>query len=543
MVTGECPGGDLGDSKKPEWTEKQPFSSGQWHYYLGYASEANNEEEARNIAYKNALLEAGKREFPEFVKISEQSKESLKNTTYQKNFDATELSQISFTEIEPGAKDSPYLLKSAQTNCKIKAYVVLRWSTAKIADEKARLKKLNQELSAGANESNASVGDIESGSGVLEIKTTPPKAQIIIDGEPYGPSNLILKKISVGKHQIMLQKPGYKFEERDVFIEEGKTQTALFQLVKIESAITITTKPAGASVFLNGKPYGVSDNATGILKIDKLSPGEYIPRIEKFDYETLTGNTIQLGEVSLELVMQINLANGSATFLTNVPEVAVECDGRQVGTTSKAKLSILKVKNLKGGYVTCSFTKENYEPRSLYLEIRASAKRSYNVTTEPKTPEVKIQETIKSYSGAEIEANRRNSYSPVLSAQNSRDIPYFYAKPETISTNKIIRYSLYFCTGIAVYGGVTSYISANTSYAKYKQSKTKEEAQKYRSESESYDGLKLMSFSFAALFAGSTLFFSDPVQTTVSHLNTEKPYSIALNLNANKTDLIFVVKW
>ena len=531
MVTGECPGGDLGDSELPKWAEKQSPSSSNWSYYVGYATDANSIEEARNIAYKNALLEAAKREFPELIKISEYSTESLKNSAYQKNFDATEFAQISFAEIEHGANDSPYVSKSQKTNCKINAYVRLRWSPTKIALEKTRLKKLNQELTAGANESNANVGDTDSGSGTLEIKTVPAKAQIIIDGEPFGPSNLILKKISIGKHQIMLQKPGYKFEERDIIIEKDKTQTALFQLVRIESAITITTKPAGASVFLNGKPYGVSDNTTGILKIEKLSPGEYIPRIEKFDYETVNGLSIILGETPAEAALSTEFSKGSATFLTNVPEVDVFCDSKHRGKTSKTAPFILKVSDLKGGNNDCRFSKDGYSDKSVAIDIKKSRKRTDSIGLEPtKIPEKQ---------NAPIEASRPQKNGDWSNSKNQN----------TTSANNIQKdsqfraYVLFACsfgTGLA---GFYYSEEAESAFANYKKAKTKSDAEKYRSQSESFDTKKYMSLSASAVsLIFGLIFYNKDSTPKYSNLDDNK-INLNVQLNENRPTLQFVANW
>ena len=532
MVTGECPGGDLGDSELPKWAEKQSPSSSNWSYYVGYATDANSIEEARNIAYKNALLEAAKREFPELIKISEYSTESLKNSAYQKNFDATEFAQISFAEIEHGATDSPYVLKSQKTNCKINAYVLLRWSPAKIALEKTRLKKLNQELTAGANESDAGVGDIEAGSGVLEIKTTPPKSQIIIDGEHIGLSNLILKKISVGKHQIMLQKPGYKIEERDVFIEEGKTQSVVFQLVKIESSITVTTTPPGASVFLNSKPFGVSDNVTGLLKIDKLSPGEYIPRIEKFDYEGVTGPKINLGDFGAQLELKSELSNGSATFLTNVPEVEVQCESKKYGKTPAKAPYLLKISQLKGGVAKCTFTKPGYNLVASTSEIRKSIKQTINVSLAPIAVEQKIENA----------ASHTSMHDSV--AQRAREMTESKVQSDTassISGKTELRDSSYILSGLMLVVGGLYWIDSDASYSKYKNAKTSNEASKYRQETDVNDFKRNVSVSISALSFGLAYYLNNSIQNTASIENSSSQYSVdlKLNLNSNTPALMF----
>lgn len=59
--------------------------------------------------------------------------------------------------------------------------------------------------------------------GMLVLSSTPPMADIFIDGEKEGETPMRFNKINVGRHTLRLEKPGYKPLTKEFGIEEGKT--------------------------------------------------------------------------------------------------------------------------------------------------------------------------------------------------------------------------------------------------------------------------------------------------------------------------------
>ena len=59
--------------------------------------------------------------------------------------------------------------------------------------------------------------------GMLVLSSTPPMADIYIDGEKEGETPMRFNKINVGRHTLRLEKPGYRPLTKEFGIEEGKT--------------------------------------------------------------------------------------------------------------------------------------------------------------------------------------------------------------------------------------------------------------------------------------------------------------------------------
>ena len=59
--------------------------------------------------------------------------------------------------------------------------------------------------------------------GMLVLSSTPPMADIFIDGERKGETPMRFNKLTVGKHNLRLEKQGYKPISKSINIEDGKT--------------------------------------------------------------------------------------------------------------------------------------------------------------------------------------------------------------------------------------------------------------------------------------------------------------------------------
>lgn len=63
---------------------------------------------------------------------------------------------------------------------------------------------------------------VRSGRTVLDVASTPPGAQIALDGQPIGATNATFNTFP-GPHVVVVEKPGFRVERRTVVAEEGKT--------------------------------------------------------------------------------------------------------------------------------------------------------------------------------------------------------------------------------------------------------------------------------------------------------------------------------
>jgi len=97
--------------------------------------------------------------------------------------------------------------------------------------------------------------DLKPRTGVLSVRTFPPKADIMIDGEEQGQSPKFIKDLIIGQYRVELAMEGYARHMENVTITENETTT---MDVTMESSrkVTINSDPEGASVYIDGNLTG-----------------------------------------------------------------------------------------------------------------------------------------------------------------------------------------------------------------------------------------------------------------------------------------------
>jgi serine/threonine protein kinase len=98
---------------------------------------------------------------------------------------------------------------------------------------------------------------------VLTLETAPPGAQIQLDGNTLGVSTpYVISGLSAGDHIVALAKPGYAVERRLVQIRPGERFTVSVSLNELGAILAVSSKPQGASIFLDGRDTGRLTPAT-----------------------------------------------------------------------------------------------------------------------------------------------------------------------------------------------------------------------------------------------------------------------------------------
>jgi hypothetical protein len=94
--------------------------------------------------------------------------------------------------------------------------------------------------------------------GQLAIDSTPAGAQVQIDGRsdaawatPYN-----FPGLTPGQHAITISKPGYASETRTVQVSAGSKSFVSVHLAALGATLNITSEPAGASIYIDGKDTG-----------------------------------------------------------------------------------------------------------------------------------------------------------------------------------------------------------------------------------------------------------------------------------------------
>jgi hypothetical protein len=126
----------------------------------------------------------------------------------------------------------------------------------------------------------------------LDIRSTPAGARVLVDGRAVGRTPLTLRGISAGAHTVRLTNDGYAAQDRRVVVTEGRPSQSLnVTLVRSVAPpaqtaapaggapIVVESRPAGASVFLDGRLLGVTP-----LQVAAIQNGTHAVRLELDGY-------------------------------------------------------------------------------------------------------------------------------------------------------------------------------------------------------------------------------------------------------------------
>jgi len=132
--------------------------------------------------------------------------------------------------------------------------------------------------------------------GALTVTSTPIGAQILLDGENSGFLTPVdLTGLAPGQHTITVSKAGYAPETRTIEIASKSKSVMSLQLALMAATFSVTSDPAGAKVFMDGKDMG---HVTPLqLSVEK--PGNHTILVRKDGYlDESTSLNLQAGQSS-----------------------------------------------------------------------------------------------------------------------------------------------------------------------------------------------------------------------------------------------------
>jgi len=135
--------------------------------------------------------------------------------------------------------------------------------------------------------------ELRPGMASLYINSTPPDAEVTLDGQPAGVTPLIVRDVTVGAHTIRLVKTDYLPWESQVALRFSERAEVLATLEPC-GYLAIRTEPADAAVFVDGR----SATAKGLVRL-MLPIGEHQVVVTCADYDSLAQNvSIAQGQIS-----------------------------------------------------------------------------------------------------------------------------------------------------------------------------------------------------------------------------------------------------
>ena len=131
--------------------------------------------------------------------------------------------------------------------------------------------------------------------GQLNIASTPAGALIQIDGQSNSawvtPFNLA--GLNPGQHSLVISKPGYGSETRNIDVASGSKSFISVQLAQLTATVAVTSDPVGVAIWMDGKDTGRVTPAQ--ISVDK--PGNHSFMFKKQGYlDEATSANLQVGQ-------------------------------------------------------------------------------------------------------------------------------------------------------------------------------------------------------------------------------------------------------
>jgi len=95
----------------------------------------------------------------------------------------------------------------------------------------------------------------------LSVISTPSNAKIYVDDQIRGVTPMTIETLAPGSHIVRVEKDGYEPLSRTVDISAAQKKAEEFLLARMSGTLQVMTKPAGASVSVDGKELGIASES------------------------------------------------------------------------------------------------------------------------------------------------------------------------------------------------------------------------------------------------------------------------------------------
>ena len=410
----------------------------------------------------------------------------------------------------------------------------------------------------------------------LFIKSNVPGASIFVDGKLVGTTPHTVENISIGLHEIKLEKQDYYPLTRKLNVNPGGLKVQ-WDLVPHWGSLSIKTTPPGAFVTLNGQAAGKTP-----LEIDRIESKKYeayidlkyyLPKKIKFDVvdgkktmfnEKLIANFGSLSITSNPKVAEVyidGISSGKTpiyikkltagarvikvmedpeSYFSEEKTINIPRDGQikehfklegKYGSLTvityppESKISIdekhcglspLTLNKVLAGKHIIKAKKEGYYPESKNVNIEYAKSNEVKIELSDLSPDERYNLKLKKQYLADL-----NEYNIQLSDYNEKHgLKYWYwLSPAILST-------------VSVAGGYTFYNSAKNSYSEYQKATSKKDIDNYYEQSENYKYLSYSCFSTSIVSLAVSAYFY--IKSPAKPVKPVSPIVLSTAINSNK---------
>lgn len=237
--------------------------------------------------------------------------------------------QVTFTTAPPGAQ---VIVDGAATGTTPTAALAVPAGQREVSFDAPRYQPLTLVVEVtGRNEPQTVHGTLTPNWADVSITSSPPGAEILLDDEPTGAVTPATIEALAGEHEIRLRLPGHKPHRQRILVAPEEVVTLpTYTLQQADGVISVTTRPAGAGVTLNGRFQGESP-----LELAVRSGTAYRVQVFKAGYQSVERSlTLKTGE-ERSLNLDLSRQMGDVVVTVEPPEAEIFVNGERRGRGSE----------------------------------------------------------------------------------------------------------------------------------------------------------------------------------------------------------------
>ncbi|VGO21492.1 PEGA domain-containing protein [Pontiella sulfatireligans] len=209
------------------------------------------------------------------------------------------------------------------------------------------------------------------GKGSLAIKSTPERAEVLVNGASQGFAPLTIPGLASGDYIVELRKEGYDRVYKSVSLLEGQVMDLDLQMKEVTGLLLVESNPAGADVVIEG----VSKGNTPLL-LTELPLGKYKLEFRSANQLPRTMSAELVGRIPVHVFSEL-ISNTAQLTVTSEPDGAeVRIDGILAGTAP------CTIEEVRAGESDVKVSKRGYQPYQMRIDFEATKPYKINAQLE-----------------------------------------------------------------------------------------------------------------------------------------------------------------
>lgn len=213
------------------------------------------------------------------------------------------------------------------------------------------------------------------------IESKPPKAEVVLNGEVYGETPLVIYNQPIGKHTAILKKLGYVNKEISWEITSPRPAHVTAGLTSNLGILEIVSSPSKATLEIDGNKRGYTP-----FKAD-IEQGRHKIKLSKGDYTVYEGIVTVPRNKKISKKITLQLLPGILSVKSKPEGAVLFINNKKQGTAP------VEIKNLKPGSYRLKLIKSGYDPVERQVTIHAGRKTSISVNLDSNTGRIHLVTT------------------------------------------------------------------------------------------------------------------------------------------------------